>query len=76
MAENQNGAVLHVRFEGRSQDIRLAELDLGPQSGDAAVKQALARHLGVAEAQLRDYVVDRHDTGNLTVRPEAVFGRN
>ena len=26
------------------------------------------------EEKLRDYVIDRHDTGNMTVRPEAVFG--
>ena len=38
------------------------------------VKRALARHLEVPEEKLRDYVVDRHETGNLTVRPEAVFG--
>jgi hypothetical protein len=74
MANMHNGAVLHVRFEGRSRDVPLAELDLGPQSSDAAVKQALARHLGVSDDKLRDYVVDRHQTGNLTVRPEAVFG--
>jgi hypothetical protein len=74
MANMHNGAVLHVRFEGRSRDIPLAELDLGPQSSDAAVKQALARHFGVADDKLRDYVVERHQTGNLTVRPEAVFG--
>ncbi len=74
MAEALNGAVLHVRFEGRSRDVALAELDVGPHANDAAVKQALARRLGVAEARLRDHVVDRHETGNLTVRPEAVFG--
>jgi hypothetical protein len=74
MAELLNGAVLHVRFEGRSRDIPLAELDVGLHSSDAAIKQALARNLGVAEGKLRDYVIDRHETGNLTVRPEAVFG--
>jgi hypothetical protein len=74
MAELLNGAVLHVRFEGHSRDVALAELDVGPHSSDAAIKQALARYLGVAEAKLRDYVIDRHETGNLTVRPEAVFG--
>jgi hypothetical protein len=75
MAEQLNGsAVVHIRFEGRSQDIRLADLDLGPRSGDGAVKQALARYLDVSETALRDYVIDRHETGNLTVRPEAVFG--
>ena len=75
MAELLNGgAVLHVRFDGRSYDIPLNDLDVGPESGDREIKRALARHLEVPEAKLRDYTVDRHETGNLTVRPEAVFG--
>jgi hypothetical protein len=67
-------AVVHIRFEGRSLDIPQGDLDVGPASSDNEVKCALARHLEVAEARLRDYVIDRHETGNLTVRPEAVFG--
>ncbi len=67
-------AVVHVRFEGRSRDVPLADLDLGPFSADGEIKRALARFLEVPEARFRDYVVDRHETGNLTVRPEAVFG--
>lgn len=67
-------AVLHARFDGRSFDIPLTELDLGDASSDRQVKQALARHLELAEVSFRDYVVDRHPNGNVTVRPEAVFG--
>ena len=75
MAERQNGvAVVHIRFEGRSLDIPQGDLDVGRASSDHEVKRALARYLEVPEAKLRDYVVDRHETGNLTVRPEAVFG--
>ncbi len=75
MGVRHNGsAVVHVRFEGRSLDVPLGQLDLGPASSDGAVKAALARHLEVPEGRLRDYVIDRHETGNLTVRPEAVFG--
>lgn len=66
--------VLHIRFEGRSFDIPLGDLDVGTASSNAEVKRALSSYLNVPEAKLRDYVVDRHDTGNLTVRPEAVFG--
>ena len=68
------GAVVHVRFDGRSVDVPLNDLDIALGSDDRAVKRALARHLDVPEGKLRDYVVDRHETGNLTVRPEAVFG--
>jgi hypothetical protein len=75
MAETQGeAAVLHVRFEGRSLDIPLADLDLGQLSGDQQIKQALAVYLDVPVAKFRDYVIDRHETGNLTVRPEAIFG--
>jgi hypothetical protein len=66
--------VLHIRFDGRSFDIPLADLDVGAMSSDADVKRALASYLDVAEAKFHAYVVDRHETGNLTVRPEAVFG--
>lgn len=75
MAErNIAEAVLHVRFDGRSLDVPLDGLDVGQFSSDGEIKRALARYLEVPEAKLRDYVVDRHETGNLTVRPEAVFG--
>jgi hypothetical protein len=69
-----NGAVIHVRFAGRSFDVPTAQFDLGVGSSDREVKAALAQHLEVPVARLNDYVVDRHANGNLTVRPEAVFG--
>jgi hypothetical protein len=75
MAELLNGGpVVHIRFEGRSRDIPLGSLDLGPHASDSEIKRVLAQHLEVSADRLRDYVVDRHETGNLTVRPEAVFG--
>jgi len=66
--------VLHVRFEGRSFDIPLERLDMGSGSSDRDVKAALASYLDVAASRFRNYVVERHDNGNFTVRPEAVFG--
>ncbi len=75
MVARTNGEpVLHIRFEGRSFDIPFSDLDVGAMSSDADVKRALAGYLNVAEEKLHDYVVDRHETGNLTVRPQAVFG--
>lgn len=65
---------LHIRFEGRSVDVPLADLDVGGMSSDRDVKQALARYLGVDMRRLSEYVIDRHETGNLTLRPPAVFG--
>ena len=74
VARINESPVLHIRFEGRSFDIPLSDLDVGALSHDAEIKRTLAAYLNVPETKLRDYVVDRHETGNLTVRPEAVFG--
>ena len=70
----QNAPLLHIRFEGRSYDVPVSELDLGPLSADEAVRTALANYLDVSTRALRSYVVERHANGNMTVRPEAVFG--
>ncbi len=65
---------VHVRFEGRSWAIALALLDIGDLSTADEVRAALARYLEVPEPKLALYVVERHANGNITVRPEAVFG--
>ena len=67
-------AVIHVRFAGRSLDVPLAALDLGAGPSDRQIKRSLAAYLEVAESRLNDYGIDRHANGNLTLRPEAVFG--
>lgn len=69
-----NERLLHIRFDGRSVDIPLDDLDVGPVSADADIKRAVADYLGAPVEKFRHYVVDRHETGNLTIRPEAVFG--
>ncbi len=70
-----NAPRLHVRFEGRSWDLLLSDLDLGPLSTDDEVRRALARYLDVPASKFGLYVVEHHTNGNLTVRPEAIFGR-
>jgi len=70
----ESPAVLHVRFDGRSLDIPLYELDARPDANPVDLRRAVARRLDVAETSLDDHVLDRHATGNLTLRPEAVFG--
>jgi hypothetical protein len=74
MVYTNDEAVIHVRFNGRSFDVPLAALDVGSRSRDEQIKRNLARHLEVGESRLEDYAVDRHANGNLTIRPEAVFG--
>lgn len=66
--------IVHIRFEGRSLDLPLTELGASDTAGNDDLKQAAARYLEVSAKRLRDYVVDRHESGNLTIRPQAVFG--
>jgi hypothetical protein len=66
--------VAHVRFEARSLDVPLTQLRLAEQADDAEVRRSVARFLEIPEGRLAGYVIDRHENGNLTVRPEAVFG--
>jgi hypothetical protein len=73
-AAASTAAVAHVRFAGRSFDIPLSALDLGALSADGQIKRGVARYLNVPVDRFDAYTVDRHENGNLTVRPEAVFG--
>lgn len=70
----KNRSTLHVRFDGRSIDVPIDDLDVGQFSSDVEIKHALAGYLEVPVAKFNHYTVDRHETGNLTIRPEAVFG--
>jgi len=65
---------VHVRFDGRSWDVPLRTLDIGNGSSDDEVREALAQYLEVPVRKLASCVVERHASGNMTVRPEAVFG--
>jgi hypothetical protein len=66
--------MLHIRFQGVSRSIPLTSLDVGSLSNDRDVRQAVARYLSVPTRKLNSYVVERHANGNMTIRPEAVFG--
>ena len=70
----RNQAVVHVRFAGRSTDVSMPMLGIGSSWQDEQIKHTLAVYLEVPQLALKDYVVDRHPNGNITVRPEAVFG--
>jgi hypothetical protein len=66
---------LHLRIEGRSVDIPLNELDVGVLSTDDAIRAAVAENTGIPVAKLRAFAVDRNQqSGDMTMRPEAVFG--
>jgi hypothetical protein len=71
---NTPGTVLHVRVMGRSRDIALDMLEIGSGSSDDAIREAVARFMEVPIGNLKDTVIERHENGNMTLRPEAVFG--
>ncbi len=66
--------MIHVRFEGRSLDIAEASLGVTANASDVAVKERLGQHLDVAQERLSGYVVDRRPSGDVIIRPEAVYG--
>jgi hypothetical protein len=73
--ETQLENMLHVRVEGRSWDIPLADLTIGDQSTDNDIRTAAANWLGIPEGKLRPMRVDRNaETNSITLRPEATFG--
>lgn len=72
--EATHGPVLHIRYEGTSRDIPLELLQIEAGASDNDIRAAVARYLDVGIDRLRNYVVERHSTGNFTLRPEAVFG--
>lgn len=68
------GALMHVRYDGQSRDISLEALRVNQASTDGAIRLAVAAFLDVSADRLDKLIVERHSNGNMTVRPEAVFG--
>ncbi|MBD2515841.1 hypothetical protein H6G93_12600 [Nostoc sp. FACHB-973] len=66
--------MVHIRFEGRSVDVVETQLGITASMNDMAVKEQVARHLDVNSDRLAAYVIDRRPSGDLIVRPEAVYG--
>ncbi|MBD2488156.1 hypothetical protein [Aulosira sp. FACHB-615] len=66
--------MVHIRFEGRSVDVAERQLGIVAGMNDVAVKEQVARHLDVNSDRLSAYIVDRRPSGDLIVRPEAVYG--
>lgn len=64
---------LHVRFEGRSEQLDLAALGLGPDASDAELRAALARRYERPLADFNDYVLVREPQA-IILRPIAFYG--
>ena len=72
---NRSGAatVVHVRIDGRSEEVPLAALDLPLGADDTQVKAAVRRYLRRSDQDLERHVVVRTSNA-IIVRPEAVYG--
>lgn len=66
--------MVHVRFEGRSYDIPETQLGVTTGMSDSSVKERVAQHFDLSRDRLASYVVDRRPSGELIIRPEAVYG--
>ncbi len=66
--------MVHIRFEGRSYDIAEAQLGVTAGMNDTAIKERLAQHFDVQLNRFEYYIIDRRQSGDLIVRPEAVYG--
>ncbi|HEY9699044.1 MAG TPA: hypothetical protein V6D10_17405 [Trichocoleus sp.] len=66
--------MVHIRFEGRSIDLSETQLGITTGMNDVAVKERVSRHLDVHANRLVEYVIDRRPSGDLIIRPEAVYG--
>ncbi|MEB3280230.1 MAG: hypothetical protein VKK42_15050 [Lyngbya sp.] len=66
--------MVHIRFEGRSYDINENQLGITNQMNDNGIKERVAKYLEVNFDQLNLYVVDHRPSGDLIIRPEAVYG--
>jgi hypothetical protein len=66
--------MVHIRFEGRSIDLTETQLGITPSTNERRVKERVAQHLDVNADRLSDYVLDRRPSGDLIIRPEAVYG--
>lgn len=64
---------LHVRFNGRSEELDFTMLDLRPDAGDAELRAALARRYGCDIRALDEYIVVREKHA-VIVRPIAFYG--
>ena len=66
--------MVHIRFDGRSYDLTETQLEIAAGMNDTAIKERLAQYFEVTGDRFNAYVVDRRPSGDLIIRPEAVYG--
>ncbi|NEP46059.1 MAG: hypothetical protein F6K35_45405 [Okeania sp. SIO2H7] len=64
----------HIRFEGRSYDVTENQLGIRENMTENTIKERLAQYFDVGKERFNSYVLDHRPSGDLIVRPEAVYG--
>lgn len=64
---------LHVRFDGRSEELTLAMLGLQSDATDAQIRGAVEGHFDLPAGYLDNHIVVRTSQA-IIVRPEAIYG--
>ncbi len=62
---------IHVRFDGRSEELTMANLD--SNATDMQIKRALTSHFDLPAHYLDNHIVVRTSQA-IIVRPEAIYG--
>ncbi|NET42606.1 hypothetical protein [Okeania sp. SIO2B3] len=66
--------MVHIRFEGRSYDVTENQLGIRENMTENTIKERLAQYFDVGKERFNFYVLDHRPSGDLIVRPEAVYG--
>jgi hypothetical protein len=64
---------IHVRFNGRSEELTTTMLRLNSHATDIQIKQAVADYFDLPQHTFDGYVVVRTSNA-IIVRPEAIYG--
>ncbi len=64
---------IELFFAGRLFEVDAGELNIDCESSDRELRDALAEHLRLDPSRLVGHAINRHENGDITVRP-AVFG--
>lgn len=65
---------VHMVYNGENWDYGMEDLNLNEQSSDNDVLNALSEQAGIPRVKLNGFVVNRSDSGDVTVSPRAIFG--
>lgn len=66
---------VHMVYDNETWDYSLEELNLGIDPNNDQVLNALSEQAGIPRVKLNGFVVNKSDTGDITVSPRAIFGR-